>query len=264
MTRRIDRRPVGGKSTTWRAKAVEIPVRYSAMRFGPEGAYSAVGRDLRPLAACSNAWPRPNKGSSGNTRASGTPKRRYRLLFQLAGEAVLIVDSASERIMEANPAAAALLGRRAQEDCKGKRSVSYSSTTAGQRPILLGCGSGCAARRQRPRPSGARSERRFVDRIAHIARKAAAHLIVLLSRLGEVGPISTQETNLLRFAEAMPEALILTNSDRRILTANAAFLDLIQATTVQQVHGEPIDRWIGRPGVEIDVLFANLRAHGSR
>ncbi len=30
-----------------------------------------------------------------------------------------------------------------------------------------------------------------------------------------------------------------------------------------QVRGESIERWIGRPGVEIDVLFSNLRAHGS-
>jgi len=91
----------------------------------------------------------------------------------------------------------------------------------------------------------------------------ATHLLVLLSPLAEGRtPTSAQDANLLRLVEAMPEAFVVTDSDRRILTANAAFLDLVQATTVQQVHGEPIERWLGRPGVEIDVLYANLRAHG--
>ena len=28
------------------------------------------------------------------------------------------------------------------------------------------------------------------------------------------------------------------------------------------MRGEPIERWIGRPGVDADVLFANLQTHG--
>ena len=48
----------------------------------------------------------------------------------------------------------------------------------------------------------------------------------------------------------------------RIVSANPAFLDLVQATSLVQVRGEPVERWIGRQGAEVDVLFSNLRAHG--
>ena len=60
----------------------------------------------------------------------------------------------------------------------------------------------------------------------------------------------------------MPDAFVVTDAERTILTANAAFVDLAQATTRLQLRGEPIERWIGRPGVDIDVLFANLQTHG--
>ena len=92
----------------------------------------------------------------------------------------------------------------------------------------------------------------------------APHLVVLLSRMGEASAeTSIDEDNILRLVEAIPEAFVVIAADRRILTANTAFLDLVQATSVVQVRGESIERWIGRPGVEVDVLFSNLRAHGN-
>ena len=59
----------------------------------------------------------------------------------------------------------------------------------------------------------------------------------------------------------MPDAFVLVDSDRRILQANPSFLDLIQATSFEQVKGELIERWVGRLGAEIDVLFANLHTN---
>ena len=60
----------------------------------------------------------------------------------------------------------------------------------------------------------------------------------------------------------MPDAFVVTDPERRVLTANSAFVDLTQAANEEQVRGQSIERWLGRPGVDIDVLFANLRNHG--
>ena len=73
----------------------------------------------------------------------------------------------------------------------------------------------------------------------------------------------TAASDLSRVVERMPDAFVVTDPERRVMTANAAFLDLIQASSEEHVRGEPIERWIGRPGVDVEVLFANLRAHGS-
>ncbi len=61
----------------------------------------------------------------------------------------------------------------------------------------------------------------------------------------------------------MPEGFVVTDPGRRILTANTAFLDLVQLATEEQVRGQPLDRWLGREETETLALFATLREHGS-
>ena len=56
---------------------------------------------------------------------------------------------------------------------------------------------------------------------------------------------------------------VVTDPERRILTANPAFLDLAQLATEEQARGEPLDRWVGRPGVDVEALVSNMREHGS-
>ena len=48
-----------------------------------------------------------------------------------------------------------------------------------------------------------------------------------------------------------------------ILTANMAFLGMAGLVTEEQARGETLDRWVGRNGVELDVLMSNLRQRGS-
>jgi transcriptional regulator PpsR len=240
----------------------DIPIRYSAMRFGAAGRVLAAGRDLRPLAALQRRLSEAQQGIEREYTRIRNAEKRYRLLFHLAAEAVLIVDSDSERIMEANPAAATLLG----VDLKRLQRQGFSELFAEQ-----------SRQAARSFLAAARVAQR-VDNV-HVAlvrdqagvlltgslyrQDGSTHLLVLLSPLAESRTAtSAQDASLLRLIEAMPEAFVVTDSDRRILTANPAFLDLVQATTVQQIHSEPIERWLGRPGVEIDVLYANLRAHG--
>ena len=60
-----------------------------------------------------------------------------------------------------------------------------------------------------------------------------------------------------------PDALVVTDGDGRILTANAAFLELAQLGGEEQARGESLDRWLGRTGVDLGVLLPNLRQRGA-
>ena len=92
----------------------------------------------------------------------------------------------------------------------------------------------------------------------------ATLLLVLLTRLsaGET-PASREQASLLRIVEKFPDAFVVTDSSHRILTANTAFLDLVQVSTEEQARGQSLERWVGRPGGDMEVLFANLRTHGA-
>ena len=104
-------------ATRWRQvnhpNAVEgpdIPIRYRTIRFGPDKRVLAVGRDLRPLAALQQRLAEAQQAMEREYTRIRNAEKRYRMLFQLASEAVLIVDSGSGRVTEANPSAATLLG----------------------------------------------------------------------------------------------------------------------------------------------------------
>jgi PAS domain-containing protein len=57
----------------------------------------------------------------------------------------------------------------------------------------------------------------------------------------------------------MPDAFVVTDTDRRVLSANAAFVDLVQVASEEQARGEPLDRWLGQSAVDLAVLIANLK-----
>jgi transcriptional regulator PpsR len=75
--------------------------------------------------------------------------------------------------------------------------------------------------------------------------------------------ISRQQAGIINVVKDMPEAFVVTDLDRRIVSANAAFLDGAQLGSEEQARGEPIDRWLGRAGVDVSVLFNSLAENGA-
>ena len=70
----------------------------------------AVGRDLRAMAALQQRLVAAQQSMERDYARLRHVETRYRLLFQVTAEAVLIVDASSHKVVEANPAAAQLLG----------------------------------------------------------------------------------------------------------------------------------------------------------
>ena len=256
-----------GRITRWRqvnhpvTDAPDLPVRYASLRLSG-GQVLAVGRDMRALAAAQSRLMEQSQTMEREYARIRDAEKRYRLLFQMTGEASLIVDAATHKVIEANPAAVALFGLDAKKAGAGAFEDLFAPTSRSATQSFL------AAARVAPRLDNVHVE---------LARDAGAVLlsgsmfrqdsstlvIVLISRLGAAarGP-RTEDSRRLAMMEAMPEAFVVTDSDRRILSANAAFVDLVQVATEAQVRGETLDRWMGRPGVDLDVLYANLKTHG--
>jgi transcriptional regulator PpsR len=65
------------------------------------------------------------------------------------------------------------------------------------------------------------------------------------------------------FVDRMPDAFVMIDRDGVIRRANRAFLDLAQVGGEGAVLGEPLGRWLSRPGADLNVLLANLNRHGS-
>ena len=87
-----------------------------------------------------------------------------------------------------------------------------------------------------------------------------------LVRLTPVGVRDTAssppEDQLDRVLEKIPDPFVLADADQRIITANSSFLHLVRLGSMAQIEEQPLNRFIGRAGLERDILVDNIRAHG--
>lgn len=223
-----------------------------------DGRIIALGRDQRAVTALHQRLVDAQQSMERDYVRLRHAESRYRLLFQMSWEGALILDAASHAVQEANPAAERLLG----------------STALAGRSLLDAFDPADA-----PRVSASLAEVRFAGRAAEVAARSAGGdpvilsaapfrqdraplLLVRLRPSGGVPAAVPARPDLLRAAEAVPDALVSTDKDGTILACNAAFLDRAQLAAEPQAVGEALERWLG-PGLEFEVLLATLRTRGA-
>ena len=247
--------------------AADLAVLYSAVRLGRDGRVMAVGRDLRSTAALQQRLVDAQQSMERDYSRLRHVETRYRLLFQATSEAVLILDAATRKVIEANPAAGQLLGEApgrivGQIFPGGMDAVSAEAVQA----LLAGVRATGWADNVRARIAD--GGRELLVSASLFRQEGSALFLVRLVPLEAEGAeavavMPKTRANLLKVVESAPDGFVVTGPDGRVVTANAAFLDLAQLATEEQARGETLDRWLGRPGVDLGVLVANLRQHGS-
>lgn len=241
----------------------DLPIVYSAVPVGDEGRVIAVGRDLRGMAALQQRLVDAQQSMERDHQRMRGVETRYRLMFQLSSEAVLIVDAATRRVVEANPAAAELFGEPAKKLVG--RSFPEGFDAAGTKALLAALESARTSDRS-DEVLARRADKRSQFRVsASLFRHDSATLFLVRLTPVERRAAESASTKslLLKVVESASDGFVVTDPEARVLAANPAFLDLIQFATEEQVRGESVEQWIGRPGVDFKVLLGNLRQHGS-
>lgn len=243
----------------------DIPVLYSAVPVDEGGRIVAVGRDLRPVAVLQQRLVEAQQTMEREYSRLRHAETRYRLLFQLASEAVVIVDAGTSKVIDINPATAELIGPGAAKIVGRPLTDIFDESTAEAVRSLL------SIVRTAGRSSDVEATLAGSDRLIRVTaslfrQDRSSHFLV---RLGSVqvdsGAIVVPRTKsrLINIVENLPDGFVVASPDRRILTVNRAFLDMAQLATEELARGEPLDQWLGRSGVDLNVLVASLREHGS-
>jgi transcriptional regulator PpsR len=247
------------KPVRWRqlnhetAGGVSVPVMYTAVKLGDDGRMLAIGRDLRPMANLQQRLIEAEQSMERDYSRLRHAETRYRLLFQVASEPVLIIDATTEKVVDANPAAAQLLGETVRR-LVGRGLAELLATVR------------ATGRGDEVRVRLASGERSFLAAASLFRQDNSSHFLLRLSPLrgdSTLARAANASTRLAEVMERLPDGLVVTAPDGRILTANRSFLDLVQLATEEQARNESLERWLGRPGVDLGVLIANLRQHGS-
>ena len=241
----------------------DVPVRYTAIRLGGDGQIVAVGRDLRAISTLQQRLVDVQQAMEREYARIRSAETRYRLLFQLASEAVVILDAATNRIVEANPTASRFLNIPPKR-LSGLAFADLFDEGSAQAVQSLLSATRSSGRVDDVLAKTEGSKTSLLLSAALFRQDSAAHLLVRLRAMdGDSPALPGGRASVLQVIERLPEAFVVTDLDHKVLAANSAFLDLAQVPSEQQLKGKSIDRWIGRPGLDVDALYASLRTHGA-
>jgi transcriptional regulator PpsR len=242
------------------ARGNDIPVLYSAVEIRKNERFVALGRDLRAVAALQQKVVEAQITMERDYARMRHVETRYRLLFQLSAEAVLILDVTSHKVLEANPAALLLFSENPKRVIGRAFPEGFDTESTHRLQTLLtdvrsaGRGDGVRAR------LAGTGKEFFVTASLFRQDVTSMLLIRLLPASGDgSAAISEARFKLLALSEKAPDGLIVTNRDGRILAANQAFVDMAQLASEEQGRGEMLERWFGRPEIDFQVLMSNLR-----
>jgi transcriptional regulator PpsR len=242
----------------------DLPVRYSAIRVQDDGRVLAIGRDLRAVVSLQQRLLDVQRAMEREYARLRNAETRYGQLFQLASEAVLVVDGATDRVIDANPAAGRLCGIAPGRLVERGLMSLFEPDSRRKAETML------ATVRAAGRADGTVLTLAEAGRTVMVAgslfrQDNTAHYLVRLAPAanGTGADAPRRDTQALAVLASLPDGFVVTDTDRRILDVNAAFLDMAQLATREQALGEPIERWIGRPGVDVTVLMSNLKEHGA-
>lgn len=254
-----------GKAAKWRhvnyaarKRGPDVPILHAAAALPTAGHFVVFGRDLRAVAALQQRLTDAQFAFEAEVTRVREAEQRYRTLFQVLPEPILILDGRDARVADANPSAQAAF------DMAGLRAAARPATElvapAARKALEAAISSARGSRREET-----------VD-AAPVGRKAHVRLSVISGGQAPDAPVFLRAALPARGQDAergadlgdlSPDAMVATASDGRIRRANRAFADLAQIASPEQALGEALDRWLGRDGVDCDVLLASLRQRGA-
>lgn len=249
----------------------DVPILYTTARLddGQTARVVAFGRDMRTVAALQQRLVDAQQSMERDYWRLRHVETRYRLLFQMASEAVLILDAVTQKVVEANPAAARLLvaeqdgarkliGKVFPEgfDAVGTQSIQalLAAVRGGSRPDEV------TARLTRKTAEG---QREFKVNASVFRQESTPLILVRLTPTTEATDTDGLPQAVMRLLDKTPDGFVVTDLQGVVLTANPTFLELAQLGAEEQALGQALDRWLGRPGVDFGVLTNSLRQHGS-
>ncbi|MEL6996850.1 MAG: transcriptional regulator PpsR [Pseudomonadota bacterium] len=238
----------------------EFPVRYSAVGAGDSVIF--LGHEIRAIATLQSRLIEAQRALDEDYSRLRQLETQYRVLFQTSSEALLVVEASTGRIEDVNSAAAQILGLDRTE-VKGEalekmfsveakpalRETLHSVNTTGQPDVfhgrldLTGEEVGCS--------------------VSIFRAASSTMMLCTLTRGEKAGALAGGvEDLLIGMVARIPDAMVLTSAEGEIQWCNDAFLGMAEVALPAQIDGEPLARFLGRPGVEIDIIIENAREHG--
>jgi transcriptional regulator PpsR len=248
---------------------LELPIEYTTVPAGDGSGVIAIGRNLQLVKDLEARVVHAQQQNANDHLKLHEVETRYRLLLEGSNDAVLLLDPASTRVIEANAAAMAALGLTAapqgqQIDFRGGLQprdqqafeamlamVRQTSTAPG---IVLHLGPDQAPWFVRATLTTSSLETVFMLRLSRAGTGPPT---------ASAGPDVAVARGYDAIVSSWPQAFVITGREGVLRRVNDAFLDLVQLSSPHLAEGTSIGRWLTLPGANLAVLLAQLDRHGT-
>lgn len=239
----------------------DIPFTYTAIRLGERGRVLALGRDLGVVSAIQHKLIETQQAMERDYWQMRQAETRYRLLFQIATDAVLVVDAGTMRVLDANRAAGGLYGVE-PEKLVGRAAtfgIDPASHATVEELLTAARVTGRAAE-VRVHLADGRSEARLS---ATPFRSEGSTLLLVRLRSVDVAGNQASSIPYADFIERTADAVVFSDASGVVLAANPAFLDLVQLANEGGAKGRSLGDWIDCPGSDLNVILAMLKKNAN-
>lgn len=243
------------------ANGTSVAVAYTAMRLGTDGPILAVGRDLGISAALQQRFLGAQQEMERNYCRARQSEARYRLLFQVATDAVVVVDGATLCIVEANQSATDLFDLTAAQVVGQSADFAFERDS---RPIITNSLKTALETSQSTETRGLlRGKARSASVTATPFKVLdSMQLLVRIRTTEQLATSADLGATLARLVDSATEGVAVTDVDGCVLVANPAFLKLVEASTEASVRGRPLSDWISLPNEPFTALLRQVRQEG--
>lgn len=226
----------------------DVPVSLQAFGLG-SGRTLMAGRDERQAAVVQRRFVEAGRELERAHARQRQADLRFQTMLALSDLAVLTLDGDTLAVLDASPLAIARLGPVAPGSPFAALLVPEEAERV--RDVLVrATGSGRVAEFEATfRRGGA-----IRAQAALFRHERASRLLVRLGD-GEAPPREPASD----LVAAVPHGLVVTDARLRIELANRAFVDQAQLSLDENALGQPLERFLGRAGVDTGILVAALR-----
>lgn len=238
----------------------DIPVNYKLLKPSGTQWHMAIGRDIRSIAMLQQRLLKTQQSMERDYLHLRQTETRYRLLFDNISYPVLIADAGTYEIQQANRACHALIN--AAPGALEKRGLLDLVEPDFRDDVIAYMGAVSVSGAVEPVSIRMVGRTGFVKFSASAFRQSGRQywLINIDDGQHEV-PGKSSDQYVLDAVEKMPDAFVLTDEDQDIIVANRAFVELVQAGSMEQLLGVSLNRFVGRPDVDLNLLKKQLKDH---
>ena len=221
-----------------------------------------VGRDLGSMSKMQQKLMDAHRSMERDYLRLRHTESRYKLLFDSSSEPTLIVDLASKKIVQANPAAAKAF---AINDLKKLQGLEFSQPFSAEQRAEIDELLSAAQTTGKIKNLVAKAQitsQEFVITPSLLVQEGGAQLMVRLVARTHASPTIFDKPIQEWYTDALqkaPYGFVVTDSSGVVLSANDEFIAMSGAYSTAQVVGQQFENWLARGGVDWGVLSNNLK-----